>query len=58
MTKNNIKNKGEDNTLEKNALKHWEFLIKEYELIKDKKHVKFFLYKSFTTSTTSKDKTL
>jgi hypothetical protein len=47
MSKLDIKYKGDRNTLERNTLKQWHFLIGEYLLIKTKKHPRFCFVQEF-----------
>lgn len=46
MTKRDICN-SKDTTLERNSIKHWEFLINEYLLIKNKQHPRFTFVNTF-----------
>ena len=46
MSKNSLKH-GEDSTLSRNNIRHLKFLIKEYELVKAKKHTKYVFVQEF-----------
>lgn len=46
MTKRDICN-SRDGTLERNTVEHWEFLINEYLLIKNKQHSRFTFVNEF-----------